>query len=107
MENVEKLERAKKVLEFLRTATEEELENWADNFSVNIGDPNDEECGLDDAIIEERNEKGFKVIGIGFGDGFGYDEPIDCFVTWEGELTVLKGPAELTSNWKYLGDFAY
>lgn len=107
MENVEQIERAKKVLEFLRTATEEELENWADNFSVNIGDPNDEECGLNDAIIEERNEKGFRVTGVCFGDEIDYEAFVECFVTWDGELTIITGPKEFVSNWKYLGDFAY
>lgn len=107
MENVEKLERAKQILEFLKTASEEELEKWTDYFSVNIGDPNNEECGLDDAVILERNEQGFKVTGIYFGEPTDREEVVECFVSWQGELTVTKGPKELTSNWKYLGDFAF
>lgn len=100
-------ERAIQVLEFLKTTSEEELENWADYFSVNIGDPNNAECGLDDAIIEDRNEQGFNVTGIYFGEGLDHEEIVKCFVSWKGELTITKGPKEFTSNWKYLGDFAF
>ena len=107
MENVEKLERAKKVLEFLRTADDKEVEKWAEYFSVDIADPNNLDNGLNDAIIEERNEKGFRVTGVCFGDETDYEAFVECFVTWDGELTILTGPKEFVSNWKYLGDFAY
>ena len=99
--------RAQKVLEFLRTATEDELGNWADYCMINIGDPNNSDMGLDDAIIEERNEKGLKVTGVCHGDTFDYEEFVECFVSWAGELTIITGPKEFVSTWKYLGDIVY
>ena len=99
--------RAKKVLEFLRTATEKELENWADYFSVNIGDPDDPDNGLDDAVIESRDKNGFTVTGIHFADWVDHELCYELFVSWSGELTVVSGSKEFSSKWKFLGDFAY
>lgn len=62
---------------------------------------------MNDAIIEERNEKGFRVTGVCFGDEIDYEAFVECFVTWDVELTIITGPKEFTSNWKYLGDFAF
>lgn len=99
--------RAQKVLEFLRTADDKEVENWADFCMINIGDPNNTDNGLDDAIIEERNENGFRVTGMCHGDTLDYEEFVECFVSWNGELEIITGPKEFVSTWKYLGDIVY
>ena len=90
MENVEKLERAKKVLEFLRTADDKEVEKWAEYFSIDIADPNNLDNGLNDAIIEERNEKGFRVTGVCFGDEIDYEALLSVLLLGMVSLPLLQ-----------------